>query len=265
MTENATEWNPDFVSGNPLFDDLRALFPGLPPRWPGPSELNRLIPPDLTTQEGEALKFCRQTRPLAALEYECHILKTGRVPGRERSWHDLFNALMWLCFGASKARINAIQVEEGISDSANRRSPRRNLTTLIDECGVLVAASDPHFEVLNRDHRWEHLFLHLRASWGREIRAYIIGHGLYEQCLRPYMGLTGKAVYFAVDSDFFSFGLDAQYRHLDRMLAARLGAVTALGSPRDLHPFPVLGVPGWYAESQDALFYRVASYFRPRK
>ncbi len=264
MTENAPEWNPAFVPGDPLFEDLRALFPALPPRWPEVRALSRLLPTGLSSASGAALAFCPQTEPLAALDYERSILERGRIPTRARCWHDLFNALMWAAFGSSKARLNAIQVAEGAAATPNARSPRRDLSTLIDECGVLLAATSARFEEYHRARRWKRMFVDFRSSWGREIRAFIFGHGLYEQCLRPYVGLTGKAVHVTVQRKFFSLDLAQQYRRLDRILARRLADAVTLGSARDLLPLPILGVPGWHRANEEPRFYRHRGFFRPR-
>ncbi len=264
MTENELEWNPGFVPGNPLFDHLRALFPDLPTHWPDLGDLNRLLPAGLRSAGAAPLGFVRQTEPLSALAYERRIHSKGRIPTRECSWHDLFNALMWATFPAAKCRLNAIQAGEGMAATGNARSRRRDWCTLVDECGVLVASVDPMFRALHREHRWEHLFCDLRGSWDREIGAFIIGHGLYQQSLAPYLGLTGKAVYLAVETGFFELDLRRRYAHLDQILARRLAGAPGPESPRELLPLPVLGVPGWHRGEQDRRFYRIASYFRPR-
>lgn len=263
MTENALEWNPDFVPGNPLFDHLRALYPELPGHWPGPDDLNRLLPAGLRSAGGVRLRFVRQPESLGALAYERQIHDRGEIPTRERSWHDLFNALMWAAFPGAKTRLNAIQVAEGTAATGNRRSPRRDWCTLLDECGVLLASADSMFEALHREHRWEPLFHDLRHAWETRIGAFIIGHGLYRQCLAPYLGLTAKAVYLAVEQEFFALELRHRYARLDQILARRLAATAGADTPRALLPLPVLGVPGWYRGDQDRRFYRIASYFRP--
>jgi len=36
-----------------------------------------------------------------------------------------------------------------------------------------------------------------------------------------------------------------------------------LRSPSDLHPVPLLGVPGWHPDTADESFYDDRDYFRP--
>jgi hypothetical protein len=62
------------------------------------------------------------------------------VPSRERNWHDLFNALTWLAFPATKAALNAVHqttLLPGLQSFA--RVGRRHL---FDESGLVLAGED---------------------------------------------------------------------------------------------------------------------------
>ena len=64
----------------------------------------------LRTESGRPVRFV----PPAAADpyYEIHLFETGRVQTRPESRHDLFNALAWLAFPRTKARINAMHAAE---------------------------------------------------------------------------------------------------------------------------------------------------------
>ena len=64
----------------------------------------------LRTESGKPIKFV----PPAPSDpyYEVQVFETGRVQTRPDSKHDLFNALAWLAFPRTKARINAMHAEQ---------------------------------------------------------------------------------------------------------------------------------------------------------
>jgi hypothetical protein len=256
----ASTWNPDFQPGNTIFDDLRHLFRGrLPESWPSLEQLNALLPDGLKTEAGAQIQFAIQRDPLSAADYELSIHRTGQVPTR-LGWHDVFNALMWALFPNTKAALNAGHARELARSSGPRRSRRRDALTLVDEVGVILAVSEDHWSDLHRAHDWHSLFIEHRRQWSASIRPYVIGHGLYQQCLMPHIGLTAKAWYVQVDSEWFDAPLHRQYAEVDRVASHRLDS---LDTPKSLLPLPVLGVPGWYSSNRDPAFYRNSEYFRP--
>jgi len=84
-------------------------------------------------------------RPGERAPYDRAIASEGRVPSRERSWHDFLNMLAWAAFPRTKAAIHARHLEaaemrEG--DASGNRGRERDALAMIDEGGVLVAAAD---------------------------------------------------------------------------------------------------------------------------
>jgi len=164
------------------------------------------------------------------------------VQTRPDSKHDLFNALAWLAFPKTKARINAMHAAE-IPREGGRRGRLRDLLTIFDEGGAIVACA-PGVAALVREARWRELFVERH----REFRIVVLGHAVLEQALAPRLGLTCKVV-FADPA-----------RDLDTQAADWLPAHGR--SPRDLPPLPILGYPGWYPGSGQADFYSDERYFR---
>lgn len=177
------------------------------------------------------------------------MFETGCVQTRPESLHDLFNALAWLAFPRTKARINAMHAAEILREprrrGAGRRGRRRDLLTIFDEGGAIIACADEELVALLRAFRWKELFWTHRERVRTAMRCIVLGHAVMEQALAPRPGITCKAL-------FISEG-DA-----DAQAAERL---PALDSPKDLAPLPVFGLPGWLA--QDEQFYGDTRYFRP--
>ena len=171
--------------------------------------------------------------------------QTGRIETRPENLHDWFNALCWLAFPRTKARINAIHAAE-IPHEGGRRGRKRDLLTIFDEGGALVVCADDGLNQLVREFRWKELFWTHREHVKEAMRFVVLGHAVLEQALKPWPGITCKAIFASPDTD------------LDAHAAAWLpkGA-----SPRDLAPLPVFGYPGW-AEAQDERFYEDERYFR---
>ena len=200
---------------------------------------------NLRTESGKPIRFV----PPAATDpyYEVHLFETGRVQTRAESKHDLFNALAWLAFPLTKARINAMHAAE-IPREGGRRGRLRDMLTIFDEGGAIVAGT-AEVERLVRAARWHDLFV---ERW-REFRIVVVGHAALEQALGlsgpPRLGLTCKVV----------FAVPAQ--DLDQQAADWLASRGAI--PGDLPPLPVLGYPGWYPGSGESSFYADERYFRP--
>ncbi len=223
----------------------------------------------VAVHSGRPIRFVPQAygRLPFSEQYEPRSYLKGEVPTRENNWHDLLNALVWLTFPKAKAAINArhYRVLTGQEEAASRsqRGAVRDTSTLLDESGVIVACADPGLGALLRDFQWKELFWHQRARVQSAMGFHVFGHGLYEKTLCPYIGMTGQGLLLPVEQEFFSWPWDHRLAHLDAQLADYLSAPGNCRSTRELTPVPLLGVPGWTAESEDASYYDNTRYFRP--
>jgi len=75
--------------------------------------------------------------------------------------------------------------------------------------------------------------------------------------------MTGQGLLLAVEPAFFAWPLSRRLEHLDSLLADYLAEPQHCRSTRDLSPVPLLGVPGWAAENDNAAYYDNTAYFRP--
>jgi hypothetical protein len=180
--------------------------------------------------------------------YEIKVFESGRIETRPGSLHDWFNALCWLAFPRTKARINAMHAA-ALAREGGRRGRLRDLLTIFDEGGAVVLCSDPELLSLLKAGRWKHLFWHQRERVQREMRIVVLGHAVLEQALEPRPGITCKALFSSLDAE------------PDAVAAQWLAQAPADASPRDLAPLPVFGFPGWSGH-QDARFYEDERYFR---
>ena len=209
--------------------------------------LNRLAEErELRTESGKPVRFVAPGAKDAY--YELKVFRTGEVETRPDSLHDFFNALAWLAFPRAKARLNALHAAE-IPREAGRRGRLRDLLTIFDEGGALVLCDDAPLLQLLRNFEWKALFWDQRERVRRAMRIVVFGHAVMEQALKPWPGITCKAILAPAGAD------------ADAAVHAWLGALPPGSSPRDLAPLPIFGFPGWSA--QDAAFYEDTRYFRP--
>lgn len=202
----------------------------------------------LRTESGQAVRFVAPSG--ADPYYEVHLHATGEVHTRAGNPHDLFNALCWLAFPRTKARINALHAAE-MPREGGRRGRLRDLLTIFDEGGALVACADAALLALIREFRWRDLFWEQRARVRASMRFVVLGHATLEQALEPRPGITCKALFIDPAGD-----ADAQAAHW-------LGSLPEGASPRLLPPLPVFGYPGWLPANERAEFYEDGRFFRP--
>jgi hypothetical protein len=205
----------------------------------------------LKVESGKPLRFVPPASARGRYgDYETRVYQSGQVETRPANLHDLFNALAWLAFPQTKARLNALHAAE-IPTEGGRRGPRRDLLTLLDEGGAIVPCAEPRLERLVRGFRWKTLFWDEREAVLSRMRILVLGHAVLEQALRPWPGITCKAV-------FVRAGEDA-----DTQVAQWLSRLPPTATPRDLPPLPIFGFPGWLEASREAAFYDDTRYFRP--
>jgi hypothetical protein len=151
----------------------------------------------LQTESGRAVRFVAPATDDAY--YEVRLFETGRVETRPDNLHDLFNALAWLAFPRTKARINAMHAAQ-IPREQGRRGRLRDLLTIFDEGGAIVCAP-PQLVELVRGFRWKELFWERRDETLRSMKVHILGHAVLEQALQPWPGITCKAIFAETGTD----------------------------------------------------------------
>lgn len=239
-------------------------------QWPNAQGLNQLK----SELEGRGPAFvCQQTLAPSDAYYEQIINQQGHIPTRPDSWHDLFNALVWLQFPKTKSLLNRLHVADITKFGLSPRTKRRNHLTHFDECGVVLAftsnqdnqfAGSDIIEALS-EHEWHKAFVEHRACWGTDIHGLMFGHANYEMMLQPFMGLTGKWLAIEVGADFAGKSLAQRQQEVDNKLVAKIADEQFLSQHKPLLPLPLLGVPGWSEANLNPDFYNNHDYFRPKR
>lgn len=221
--------------------------------WPNIAALNSLV------RDAEP-RFIAQTPELLAdgLHYEQRIFARGQIATRERNWHDLLNALVWLRFPQLKQALNTRQVAEIGKVGPKQRTRAQCALTHFDEGGIVVLLRDPALLAAWDAHDWPGLFWRERSAWsdGR-LEAVVFGHALLEHALCPHQLLVGKALVVIAQS--------GNVEDVTAHVAAAIRAGDLLNDPLELRPLPLSGIPGWHANNLEEAFYRDAPCFRPAR
>jgi len=219
--------------------------------WLGADSLERLNAcaeaAGIHSESGRAIRFVPPGP--GGPYYEIGVYESGRVATRPGNLHDWFNALAWLAFPRTKARINAMHAQ-AIAQEGGRRGRLRDLLTLLDEGGALVACDDAALNAMLRDHEWKALFWDERPRVLASMRLLVLGHAVLEKALDPWPGITCKAIFVPCAGD------------PDAHAADWLRKLPADATPRSLAALPIFGYPHWLPESESAAFYEDTRFFR---
>ncbi len=252
------------------YDSIRAAAESLNfscGKLPDVHALNELIQngaQPVVTANGHAVSFTAQNMDPSAYGYEAEIFSTGAVPTRPDSIHDLFNALVWASFPLSKAAINGRHIAARQNHAGGQnRGPVQDALTLFDECGVIVLSDRADLLAHIERFEWKELFWRQREAVKHHVKVLLFGHGLMEQMLTPFIGLTGKALLMNVESPWLQANIDALLQHIDARSSALITSPTWFVRGRDLLPLPLLGIPDWSTDNERESYYDNAHYFRP--
>ena len=257
-------WRSGLELSRPFWEDYRDGLLSLDGEsFPGTRKLNTLLPAGLCSRSERPIRFVPANQ-LPGVEYEKHIFCTGEVSTREKSRHDLFNALVWSRFPSLKVAMNAVHFRELGSGQEGRRGKQRDALTLFDESGVIVVSSvKENLDALAR-RDWNFVFRENASAWYDEIKVFVPGHALLEKFPQPYKSLTAHALLMRLDDSLLERPRATLLQMLDEMLAERLLAGSILDSPSSLSPLPLMGIPGWWSPpEQNDDFYADRQVFRP--
>lgn len=259
---------PPFAIAHPALAFLPQWLPsGMPQVPPDHARLNRWgAACGLALPDGRALRFVAPpAESLSAISYERRIIEQAEIVIRHGSLHDFLNALAWLRFPRTKARLSAVHVAEGAASGSQPgyRSPRRDAATLLDESGIIVACANPELLSLWRSHAWRRLFYDRREEVECNMRIAVIGHGVIAKLFAPFPSLTAKALVLDVPSPANASPGHSLEQALDVAAGAWLDEHGPTMNPRSLLPLPIAAWPGWDAQGRGAERFDDAAVFRP--
>jgi hypothetical protein len=259
------QWNEAFAEQSPLLQTLRVAARQVAGGdWPALSHLQEVMTcAGIHTASGMPLQMVPPAVAGAGESYEQRLYARGELEFRERNWHDLFNALVWLTFPRAKAALNARHHAALPAGRAGGRGAVRDALTLFDESGVIVVSADAELLNMIRGFRWKPLFWERRAAVVAGMDFLLFGHALCEKALAPYKGITGRGLLLEVDRDFLELPPAERLTQVDSRVALWIADPQALRHTHELAPLPVLGVPGWCADNEWSAYYEDREHFRP--
>jgi hypothetical protein len=152
-----------------------------------------------------------------------------------------------------------------VSSPQSQRGSVRDMATLFDESGVIVACANAHLAKLLCAFKWKELFCSYRDAVTAQMGFYLFGHGLYEKAMQPYVGMTGQGLLVTVEVEFFTWSMPQRMQYLDERVAEYLNDPTHSRETRELTPVPLLGIPAWSSDNEREEYYDNQQYFRPAR
>lgn len=212
--------------------------------------------------QDRSIKFVQQNDTSS---FERKIYVDREIMTRANNWHDFFNNLTWILWPKLKWAIIKRYVEDNdVNDSNNQRTTRQSFLAQLDECGVLLITSQPEIAQDIIDHQWERLF-YLRKDRLENLQVHLFGHGLLEKGLNPYLGMTGKALILLVDQGYFQLSEQSRVEMADEVLSNFILSEKCFSTPKQLQPFPILGLTEWFQGNHTQSFFKNIRYFRPKR
>ena len=273
--DSEQKWDVNFASFSPIFSPLKFWadkFSDFKSGWPELSDYQNIldnVPSPIKTLNGKELIIVPQDgKPGHFHEhYAPRVFLTGEIQTRTENWHDFFQFLTWFMFPKTKAVINSIHVPAAQARIDNnvdlgRRSQIENMLSLFDEGGAVILCSDDSMLQLIRDFKWKELFWQRRDELESKLTLVTFGHALYEKGLSPYVGMTANCILLKVEDTLVQGTNQQQLDYVDSALAKLFTGGEPYKKPKDLSPFPLLGLPGWDKDNEDASYYDNVRYFR---
>jgi hypothetical protein len=251
--------NIHFDKARPYWRDyLPRLAQLIGESFPTPQQLNTLLPDGLISGGGKPIRFITSS-DLVDDHYERRIYTTGQVSTRPDSWHDLFNALVWIRFPRIKSALNSLHHKQFSEVNTGSRGAQRDALTLFDESGVIVfSAQEKPLDALAQ-RNWRQAF-----GIQNQVQHIICGHAILEKYISPYKSMTAKALLVKIDPNTINQPREELLTFIDRKLADLLLSGELLRTPACLSPLPLAGIPGWWDKAeQDIDFYSDQQVFRP--
>ncbi len=258
------------VFDRPPLADWTDLHGGLPLPGNGLPSVAQLEALRCAVQRHDGIgrpRFAVQSAEMLAdgLHYEERI-RAGCIATRERNWHDLLNALVWLRYPRIKTALNLAQCADIAQIGRRERTRAQCAMTHFDEAGAIVLCSDPALVELWDRHDWHGLFWRERRAWGVRIAVQVFGHAVLELALQPARLLLAKSIVLMAPAEGVAAaaaGDDAWRRRIDQRVAGLIGSGVRLRDPQELRPLPLSGIPGWHPAAREEAFYGEAPCFRP--
>jgi hypothetical protein len=242
-------WNAGFAEVDPLLAPIAGAARAFASErdWPAVADWNARL---AAVGWSSPVEFVTQLAPLrrrgvTRAPYDAEVSRRGRVPSRERCWHDFLNMLVWATFPRTKAAIHARQLEaadarepvrEDARAAALNRGRERDALSMLDEGGVLVVVGadlrrDLESALADRD-----LVRVAQLHEAGRCEALVFGHALHEHLVAGHdRALFAAALVVPLASSPRSAGREA----IDAAASACVADPEQLRSPRTMARLPL--------------------------
>lgn len=195
-------------------------------------------------------------------KYDALVFREKKIPIRKNVVHDYFNALTWLAFPSSKKKLNKknYSLLEHNYLNGNKNRPRNiDLTTLIDESGIIILTKDSYLASLIEEKKWKTVFWDNRNIVKKSFRFFLFGHSLFEKIMNEYIGTAARALIIFNES----FQLEKiTISNVDQILSDYIDQDSFFKNLEKTVTVPLFAIPGWGSFNDKEKFYQGNEYLR---
>lgn len=195
-------------------------------------------------------------------KYDALVFKEKKIPIRNNIVHDYFNALTWLAFPNSKTKLNKknFTLLEKNYLNGNKNRPRNiDLTTLLDESGIIILTKNSYLASLIRQKKWKTVFWDSRDIVKKSFKFFLFGHSLFEKIMNKYIGTAARALIFFNEN----LTLDKiTISDVDQILSDCIDKDSFFKNLEKTVSIPLFAIPEWSSLNKKEEFYKGNEYLR---
>jgi hypothetical protein len=195
-------------------------------------------------------------------KYDALVFNEKKIPIRKNIVHDYFNAITWLAFPNAKKKLNKknfIFLENNYLNGNKNRPRNIDLTTLLDESGIIVVTKNSYLASLMEKKKWKTVFWDNRDIVKKSFRFFLFGHSLFEKLMNKYIGTAARALIISDESLLLD---KITINNVDQMLSDYIDRDSFFKNLEKSISIPLFAIPGWSNLNEKEEFYQGNEYLR---
>ena len=144
--------------------------------------------------------------------------------------------------------------------NGNKNRPRNiDLTTLLDESGIIILTKNSYLASLIRQKKWKTVFWDNRDIVKKSFRFFLFGHSLFEKIMNKYIGTAARALIFFNEN----LTLDKiTISDVDQILSDCIDQDSFFKNLEKTVSIPLFAIPEWSNLNEKKNFIKENEYLR---
>ena len=144
--------------------------------------------------------------------------------------------------------------------SGNKNRPRNiDLTTLLDESGIIILTNNNYLASLIRQKKWKTVFWENRDIVKKVLGFFLFGHSLFEKIMNKYIGTAARALIFFNENLTLD---EITISDVDQILSDCIDKDSFFKILKKTISIPLFAIPEWSSVNDKEKFYQENEYLR---